>query len=179
MPEENAASDTGNSGTGSAGNTGGNDGGAEFQPITSQEQLNKLIGERINSVKTKYADYGDLKAKAAKFDEAENAAKTELQKLTEDRDGHKTRADRAEAALMRIEVGTAKGLTVTQARRLVGTTREELEADADQLIADFQASAQQSRRPPDPNHLRSGSGPDGRESGKDRAAAALRQLRAG
>ena len=35
----------------------------EFQPITSQDALNKLIGERIAGVK-KYADYDQLRSKA-------------------------------------------------------------------------------------------------------------------
>ncbi len=52
--------------------------GDGFQPITSQEDLNRVIGERLKRAKP--ADYDDLKAKAAKFDEVEQASKTELQK---------------------------------------------------------------------------------------------------
>lgn len=41
----------------------------------------------------------------------------------------------AEAKSTRLEVAAAKGLTPAMAKRLVGTTREELEADADELAA--------------------------------------------
>jgi hypothetical protein len=44
---------------------------------------------------------------------------------------------------LRRDVASAKNLTPSQARRLVGATREELEADADDLIGAF--------RPPDPS----------------------------
>lgn len=39
---------------------------------------------------------------------------------------------------MRLEVATDKGLTVAQAKRLVGATREDLEADAEELLSSFQ-----------------------------------------
>jgi hypothetical protein len=38
---------------------------------------------------------------------------------------------------MRAEVATSKGLTAAQARRLQGSTVEELEADADDLLTSF------------------------------------------
>lgn len=42
----------------------------------------------------------------------------------------------ADANALRLEVGSTKGLTPAMAKRLVGTTREELEADADELLRD-------------------------------------------
>lgn len=41
--------------------------------------------------------------------------------------------------LLRLEVAAAKGLTPAQAKRLVGTTKEELEADADEILEAFPA----------------------------------------
>lgn len=59
----------------------------EFTPITSQEQLNTVIGERIARAQAKaaeqFADYDSLKEKAAKFDEASNAAKSVEEKAAE------------------------------------------------------------------------------------------------
>lgn len=107
----------------------------EFKPITSQEDLNKVIGERVKRARP--ADYDDLKAKAAKFDEIEQAGKTELQRLTEERDTLKQSGDTAAQQVARLEVALAKGLTLTQAKRLVGATKEEFEADADELLADL------------------------------------------
>jgi hypothetical protein len=77
---------------------------------------------------------------AKRLEEIENANKSELER-------ERDRAAQAEAELtqMRIEaernaVALAKGLTPTQAKRLMGATREELEADADELLADLKAS---------------------------------------
>lgn len=79
----------------------------------------------------------------------ENAA--ELAKLAAAGDASKSDAEKAAARLaeleskvhatelraMRAEVAGSKGLTAAQARRLQGSTVEELEADADDLLASF------------------------------------------
>ena len=58
--------------------------GDEFTPITTQEALDKIMGARIDGVKKKFADHGDLKAKAAKFDALEEASKTDSQRAIEE-----------------------------------------------------------------------------------------------
>lgn len=58
----------------------------------SQDEINQLIEDRLNRERKKFADYEDLKAKAEKFDAAEEAQKSELQKATE-------RADSLQAEL--------------------------------------------------------------------------------
>src|SRR5690606_1377738 len=61
------------------GNTSGETPAAdEFKPITSQDELNRIIGERVKRAKP--ADYDDLKSKAAKLDEIEQANQTEAEK---------------------------------------------------------------------------------------------------
>lgn len=47
------------------------------------------------------------------------------------------RATKAEGELLRLRVAMRKGLTETQAKRLIGNTEEELEDDADDLLATF------------------------------------------
>lgn len=49
----------------------------------TQSEVNNLIKERLERERTKYKDFEDLKAKAAKFDEMEEANKSELQKATD------------------------------------------------------------------------------------------------
>lgn len=49
----------------------------------TQEEVNKILNERLGRERAKYTDYETLKDKAAKFDAAEEANKTELQKATE------------------------------------------------------------------------------------------------
>ena len=59
--------------------------GSGEQPKTfTQEQVDKIVQERLKRAKSeKPADYDELKAKAAKLDEIEDAQKTELERITE------------------------------------------------------------------------------------------------
>lgn len=82
------------------------------------------------------------------------------QKLTQYEDNEKTSdekyadavkaRDEAEAKALRLEVAAAKGLTPAQAKRLVGTTQEELEADADELLTTFGSQPPAPGTPPSP-----------------------------
>lgn len=72
-----------------------------------------------------------------KLKEYEDRDKTDLQKLQEERDALKSERDSLALETMRREVAEEKGLTIAQARRLVGSTREELEADADDVLTAF------------------------------------------
>lgn len=49
----------------------------------TQEEVDEIINGRFGRMMDKYKDYDDLKAKAAKLDELEEASKSELQKATE------------------------------------------------------------------------------------------------
>ncbi len=149
---------------------------AEFKAPTSQEEFDRMVGARLERERSKFADYEDVKAKAEKFDKAIEADKSELQKERE-------RAEKAESALTpaqqqvaRLEVAIEKGLTVTQAKRLVGTTKDEFTADAEELLSDLGAKATKPKA--DVKKLKSGAAGDGENNtGKERAAAAIRQLR--
>lgn len=75
--------------------------------------------------------------KAARLDEIEEADKTETEKLTAKLAEYERKAQEAEQRAMRAEVAASKGLTAAQAKRLVGGSLEELEADADELLESF------------------------------------------
>lgn len=49
----------------------------------TQADLDRIVKDRLTREREKYGDYDALKAKAEKFDEIEEASKTELQKATE------------------------------------------------------------------------------------------------
>lgn len=74
---------------------------------------------------------------AAKLKELEDAGKTEAERLQAKAEENEKKAAAAEARALRLEIAAAKGLTPAQAKRLVGTTKEELEADADELLSTF------------------------------------------
>lgn len=72
---------------------------------------------------------------AKRLQELEDGQKSELEKLQGAQRAAEQRAAEAEQKAMRLEVAVSKGLTPAQAKRLVGTTQEELEADADEFLA--------------------------------------------
>ncbi|EFC78948.1 hypothetical protein [Parafrankia sp. EUN1f] len=82
-----------------------------------------------------------LKDLQTKLQGLEDKDKSEAQRLQDAVTVAEKRAADAEARLLRIEVGAAKGLSVAQAKRLVGETQEELEADADELLTTFGAAS--------------------------------------
>lgn len=54
--------------------------GDTFVAPTNQEEFDRMVGARLARERAKFADYEDLKAKASKFDEVDAASKSELQK---------------------------------------------------------------------------------------------------
>jgi hypothetical protein len=107
----------------------------------------------------------DLKAK---LKEREDADKTESEKAAERAKEAEETANTATLAALRLEVALEKGLTKTQAQRLIGTTYEELAADADELLASFTTTdddRQDLRRPTE--RLRRGAAPSGEQEETD------------
>lgn len=78
-----------------------------------------------------------LRPAAQKLAEIEDANKTEIEKAQARAEAAERALQETELARLRSEVALAKGLTPSQAKRLVGTTAGELEADADELLADL------------------------------------------
>ena len=60
---------------------------------------------------------------------------TEAERVANEAKAATARAEAAEARALRLEVAAAKGIDLAFAPRLVGATREELEADAEQFKA--------------------------------------------
>ena len=77
---------------------------AEQERVFTQTEMDAIIGERLKRDRAKYADYEELKAKAAKFDEAEEAGKSELQKAVEERDRLKAEVEKFKAEKERAEL---------------------------------------------------------------------------
>lgn len=69
-----------------------------------------------------------------KLKEIEDRDKSETQKAADEAEAARKRAETAETKLLRFEVAAAKGLPPKWAPRLSGSTKEELEKDADELL---------------------------------------------
>lgn len=102
----------------------------------TQEEVNNIIAERLNRDRAKYADYETLKEKAAKFDAAEEASKTELQKATEKADALEkelaSMKKTQELADIRSKVSTETGVPV---HLLTAETEEACKAQAEAIKA--------------------------------------------
>lgn len=111
------------------------------------------------------------KSAADKLAEIEAANQTEAEKAAAKAAAAEERATQAELRALRLEVAAEKGLTPAQAKRLVGSTREELEADAAELLDTFKAGTPAPVTPrPDPSQgTRGGTVSLGREAGLEAA----------
>lgn len=101
--------------------------------------------------------------KAKKFDESEEANKSEAEKAAAKAADAEKRALEAEQRALRLEVASDKGLTAAQAKRLVGATKEELEEDADELLESFKPDEKDDKSPTGgrpKERLKSGAKPD-------------------
>lgn len=124
-------------------------------------------------------------AAEAKVKEFEDAKLSKEDKLAKDH--AEAAADRDSSKVLALKLGIAldKGLTRSQAMRLVGGTKEELEADADELVKDLgldtEKPAAKLRTKPKEN-LKGGGRPDeedGTEDDPRKLAAAMRASQGG
>lgn len=69
-----------------------------------------------------------------KLKEIEDAGKSETQRVTEERDSLKGELTAAQVVALRYEIALDKGIPKSIATRLQGSTREEMEADAEDLL---------------------------------------------
>jgi hypothetical protein len=103
----------------------------------SEESKARVLADLAKERAEKKALADQVAALQAKVDAADKS-KSEVDKLQEKLAELEKRYAESEQKVLRNEVAQAKGLTPAQARRLQGTTREALEADADDLLAAFQ-----------------------------------------
>ena len=107
----------------------------EFEPITSQEDLNKVISDRIQRERAKYADYKDVKAKAAKLDEIEDANRSEAEKQQARLTELETELNAVRSESMRLRIASEHGITDSDdiALFLTGADEETLTKQAKRL----------------------------------------------
>lgn len=102
----------------------------------TQEQVNEIVKERLARAKADVpADYEDLKAKAARLDELEEANKSELEKLNEQyaklQSDHERLVRANEVRAWAAEVSAETGVPASILR---GGTKEEIEDHAKAIL---------------------------------------------
>lgn len=159
-------------------NDGGDNSGATppaktFEPITTQDDLNKIIGDRVQRVKSQYADYDALKQKAEQFDQLQDAGKTDQQRAADQaaqfeatKSDLEARLQAKDLEILRLTVAHTKGVP---AHRINGTTEAELTADADRYLGELGGARK-------PGYVPSQGGGEARvRSGRERAQAFVKK----
>ncbi|MEV2236692.1 hypothetical protein [Micromonospora sp. NPDC049891] len=116
-----------NDGTDNQGEPAGT-GGKDWQ--AEAEKWKALARKHEDNSKTTRAELDKLK-------QASDTSKSDMDKVMEKLAAMEQKAADAERRALVTEVAAAKKLTPAQAKRLTGATREELEADADDLLSAF------------------------------------------
>ena len=113
---------------------------SEFKPITTQEEFDAAIKERLSREKAKYSDYDQLKSRVTELEtenvdlkstiEATNQSKADTDKQLEEL---QSKIAGYETASLRTRVALQHGLPYDLADRLQGTDEESFKADAERL----------------------------------------------
>ena len=117
---------------------------ADFTPITTQEEFDRAISDRIKrereTLEKKYSDYADIKTKAADYEKQLGELKTSLEDSTKKASEHeKTVADLTgkissyELTSLKTRIAHELGIPYELSNRLTGNDEKELRADAESL----------------------------------------------
>ena len=148
----------------------------EFTPITSQEDLNRVIGERVKRATAKFADYKDLQTKAAEFDKLQAANQTEAEKAAARLAELEAELNNTRRDSMRLKIASEHGITDADDIDLflTGTDEETLTRQAKRL------AGREADRKKNGNHVpREGAPPQGNDQGEAQFARNLFQAATG
>lgn len=102
----------------------------------TQAELDEIVKSRVAKERAKYADFETLQAKASKFDEMEEANKSELQKATERAENLQKALDEMTKANSVREIREKiANETSVPANLLTGDTEEACKAQAESILA--------------------------------------------
>lgn len=124
-----------------------------FKIIETQEELDRIIQERLNREKEKFADYDAIKTRNAELENEVGTLKSTIEETNAATKSHEqTVADlnkkiaEYETASLRTRIALQNGLPIGLADRLVGDDEESIKADAERL-AGFVGKNQQTPPP--------------------------------
>lgn len=148
---------------GDGGDDGDGDGGQqvqqqtaeEFKPITSQEDLDKILGKRVAQVERRYKHHDDYKAKAEQYDSLAAASQTDQERAVADAERAATlkavpRIVRAEfkAEARAAGLGTEQLNALLEDLDLTKYATDDGEADEDKIARKVKALAPVQNDPP-------------------------------
>lgn len=111
------------------------DHGSEQGKTFTQDEVNAIVADRLNRERNKYADYDDLKSKAAKYQEQQEAGKSEIQKL---RESNQALLDKLAGAEKAAAIDKARGKVATDTgvpvELLTGENEEDCKKQAEAIL---------------------------------------------
>ncbi len=128
---------------------------------TDSERENTKVAKANREAHNLRKRLKELEPLAQRAKELEDAQKTDAQRASEAQRAAEEARDKAGLEVMKLRVAVRKGLSESQAKRLIGVTEEEIEADAEELVASFK-DVQEPTGPPSgrpKERLRGGSDP--------------------
>lgn len=99
-------------------------------PAHTQADIDRIVSERLAREKAKYADYGDLQAKAARLAELEQAQMSEQEKLNAAKVAVERERDEARAETARLQAAVRHKIGEDYIGLLGSGTADEIEARA-------------------------------------------------
>lgn len=113
---------------------------SDFTPITTQEEFNSAIQERISRVEEKYSDYDDIKSQNAEYETTLATYKEQIDSFgttKEKYDGQiaelQKQVDGYKKNDLKIKIAHEAGLPYELAGRLTGDDEDALRKDAEGL----------------------------------------------
>lgn len=116
----------------------------EFKPITTQEELNEVLKDRLNrqkeSIESKYANYDELVEENKSLKEQLSDTQNILEKNKADSDSFNSQIEELKGKLnsyelksLKTDIALKNGIPYELASRLVGETEDDLLNDAKNL----------------------------------------------
>lgn len=126
----------------------------EFKAITTQDELNAVIKDRIDRERSKFSDYKDVKAKATRLDELEAANQTEAERTAKRITDLETELNNTRRDSLRLKIASAHGITDADDIDLflTGSDEETLTKQATRLAAREADRKKNGNRVPNEGH---------------------------
>ena len=128
---------------------------ADFTPITTQEEFDSRISERLQRERAKYSDYEDLKNKAEQYKDYDDLKKSvetltgEKNTLQESLNAANSTIEEQKTTIKGYETGSVKtriaqelGIPYQMIDRLKGETEEDIRKDAESIRKLIRTSTQ-------------------------------------
>lgn len=114
---------------------------SEFTPITTQEEFDAAIKDRLERERRKYADHDGLKGKIAEYEGQISTYAAQLEEANKKAAGFEQTVSELNAKIRSHELASTRtrialetGLPYEMASRLTGESDDEIKADAQSLV---------------------------------------------